>query len=55
MRSKISDMRDEISILRDIASQIVSIREMMENLGEGEVSFLEKKLKEIIDKYEKER
>ena len=51
MKKKISDMRNDISLLRDIASQMVSIREMMDNLEEDEVNFFNEKLKDIIDKY----
>ena len=45
-------MRNEIAVLRDLVSQMVSIREMSEELEESEREFIEKKIREIINKYE---
>ena len=54
-KTQLSDARNELATLRNLVTEIASIRETAEeSLSEEEKKFVEDKIKEIIDKYKTE-
>ena len=53
-KTQLSDARNELAVLRDVVTQIATIRETAEDLNEEEKKFVEKEIKRIINKYKTE-